>query len=80
MINPHRIESTPENDIVQADYNNTVQIFRRWHEWLDEFENKTDNYTELVQNIFCCFNDKDLLRSVVVNKSKCKKLPQYNKE
>lgn len=61
-------------------HKNCISIKPYFYEWLDEFGNKTDNYTELVQNIFRCFNDKDLLRSVVVNKSKCKRLPQYNKE
>lgn len=44
----------------------------------DEKEIEWDNYTELVQNISRCFSDKDLLRSTVVNKVECSKLPQYN--
>ncbi|MFR3216462.1 MAG: AbiH family protein [Dysgonomonas mossii] len=44
----------------------------------DEKEIEWDNYTELVQNISRCFSDKDLLRSTVVNKVECLKLPQYN--
>ena len=44
----------------------------------DEKEIEWDNYTELVQNISRCFRDKDLLRSTVVNKVECSKLPQYN--
>lgn len=44
----------------------------------DKKEIEWDNYTELVQNISRCFSDKDLLRSTVVNKVECSKLPQYN--
>lgn len=36
MTNPRVIESTAEYDIIQADYNNTVQTFRRWHSGLIE--------------------------------------------
>lgn len=36
MKNPRTIESTAEYDIIQADYNNTVNTFRRWHTGLIE--------------------------------------------
>lgn len=36
MTNPRVIESTAEYDIIQADYSNTVQTFRRWHSGLIE--------------------------------------------
>lgn len=39
-------------------------------------ENGTDNYSEIVRNITRNFNDKQLLRDRVVNKTYCKPLPQ----
>lgn len=36
MKNPRTIQSTAEYDIIQADYNNTVQTFRRWYTGLVE--------------------------------------------
>lgn len=44
----------------------------------DKKEAEWDNHTELIQNISRCFSDKDLLRSIVVNKIDCLKLPQYD--
>lgn len=38
MNNPRTIEQTAEYDIIQADYNNTVQTFRRWHTGLTEIK------------------------------------------
>lgn len=37
-----------------------------------------DNYVEIVQNISRCFSNKDLLRSTVVSKPNCERLPQYS--
>ncbi len=38
--------------------------------------NDRDNYTEIVRNITRNFNDKQLLRERVVNKTYCQPLPQ----
>lgn len=42
MKNPRTIDSTDEYDIIQADYNNTVQTFRRWHTGLIEVKFNQD--------------------------------------
>lgn len=61
-------------------HKNCISIKPYFYEWQDEFGNKYDNYTKLVQSIFRCFSDKDLLRSIVTDKSKCKPLPQQPKK
>lgn len=57
-------------------HKNCISIKPYFHQWKNEKEEIQDNYTEIVQNIFRCFSDKDLLRSIVTDKSKCKPLPQ----
>lgn len=42
MTNPRTIEQTAEYDIIQADYNNTVQTFKRWHTGLIEVKFNLD--------------------------------------
>lgn len=39
-----------------------------------------DNYLDLVENISRNFTDMKLMRDIVVNKTFCSPLPQYNKE
>ena len=39
-------------------------------------EDGTDNYMEMIQNIYRNFKDMKLMRARVVNKKQCKPLPQ----
>ncbi|MEN9919410.1 MAG: hypothetical protein RL662_1846 [Bacteroidota bacterium] len=56
-------------------HKNCISIKPFYHRW-EENGKKKDNYTEIIQNISRCFSDKDLLRSIVVNKQHCEPLPQ----
>lgn len=62
-------------------HKNCISIKPFYYQKLDKDGNpQWDNYTEIVQNISRCFNDKDLLRSTVVNKRYCTPLPQINNQ
>ena len=54
------------------EHENCVSIKLFYHKKSDG----TDNFTEIVQNITRNFNDKKLLRSIVVDKTCCEPMPQ----
>lgn len=54
------------------EHENCVSIKLFYHKKSDG----TDNFTEIVQNITRNFNDKKLLRSIVVDKTFCEPMPQ----
>lgn len=57
-------------------HKNCISVKPFYYQWQDKEGNKFDNYTEIIQNISRCFSDKDLLRSIVVNRTNCEVLPQ----
>ncbi len=58
------------------EHENCVSIKPFYYAYKDKEGNDRDNYTEIVRNITRNFNDKQLLRERVVNKTYCKPLPQ----
>lgn len=58
------------------EHENCVSIKLFYYAYKDKEGNDRDNYTEIVRNITRNFNDKQLLRERVVNKTYCKPLPQ----
>lgn len=58
------------------EHENCVSIKPFYHAYKDKEGNDRDNYTEIVRNITRNFNDKQLLRERVVNKTYCQPLPQ----
>ncbi|MEE0889707.1 MAG: AbiH family protein [Bacteroidales bacterium] len=58
------------------EHENCVSIKPFYYAYKDKDGNDRDNYTEIVRNITRNFNDKQLLRERVVNKTYCKPLPQ----
>lgn len=58
------------------EHENCVSIKPFYYVYKDKEGNDRDNYTEIVRNITRNFNDKQLLRERVVNKTYCKPLPQ----
>lgn len=57
-------------------HKNCISILPYYYEYKDKEGNSKDNFSGLIQNISRCFSDKDLLRSIVVDKTKCSPLPQ----
>lgn len=58
------------------EHENCVSIKPFYYAYKDKEGNDRDNYTEIVRNITRNFNDKQLLRERVVNKTYCQPLPQ----
>lgn len=58
------------------EHENCVSIKPFYYAYKDKEGDDRDNYTEIVRNITRNFNDKQLLRERVVNKTYCKPLPQ----
>ena len=58
------------------EHENCVSIKPFYYAYKDKEGKDRDNYTEIVRNITRNFNDKQLLRERVVNKTYCKPLPQ----
>jgi hypothetical protein len=58
------------------EHKNCVSIKPFYYAYKDKEGNDRDNYTEIVRNITRNFNDKQLLRERVVNKTYCQPLPQ----
>lgn len=58
-------------------HKNCLSIKPFYYEWEESGAKKT-NYTEIIQNVSRCFSDKDLLRSIVVNRQYCEALPQID--
>lgn len=58
------------------EHENCVSIKPFYHAYKDKEGDDRDNYTEIVRNITRNFNDKQLLRERVVNKTYCQPLPQ----
>lgn len=63
------------NKIFEHDNCRSIKVF--YHEFdKPKADGRTDNYTEIVQNISRHFNKKEMMREKIVNKSLCKPLPQ----
>jgi hypothetical protein len=58
------------------EHENCVSIKPFYYAYKDKEGNDRDNYTEIVRNITRNFNDKQLLRERVANKTYCQPLPQ----
>lgn len=58
------------------EHENCVSIKPFYYAYKDKEGNDRDNYTEIVRNITRNFNDKQILRERVVNKTYCQPLPQ----
>lgn len=58
------------------EHENCVSIKPFYYAYKDKEGNDIDNYTEIVRNITRNFNDKQLLRERVVNKTYCQAMPQ----
>lgn len=63
------------NTIFEHEHCRSIKVF--YHEFNEpKPDGRTDNYTDIVQNISRHFNKKKMMRDKIVNKSLCQPLPQ----